>query len=170
MKRIGKYRTGSSNVAYTHGMTNTPTWNSWRAMKYRANSSLRDKDKTYRDLGVCEEWLKFENFYRDMGDRPEGTSIERIDNLKGYSKDNCKWATKSEQNINKSHWKKPNKHGYTGVKYYKKGSGGKHYIATCGGEYICYTHTAEEAAKAYDREAYKLYGDKAILNFMKEEV
>ena len=58
--------------------------------------------KSYRDYGargisVYAGWLVFENFLADMGEKPAGTSIERIDNAKGYEPGNCKWATKLEQ-------------------------------------------------------------------------
>lgn len=55
-----------------------------------------------RGIDVCDSWLKFENFYADMGPRPgKGYSIDRVDNNAGYHKDNCKWATRTEQNSNK---------------------------------------------------------------------
>lgn len=147
----------------------TPTYHTWRAMKYRAQQSHHEKDTKYRAMGMCEEWKVFLNFYRDMGERPDGLTIERIDNLKGYSKENCKWGTKSEQNINKSHWKKPNKYGYTGIKFHRVGSGGKHFMAMCRGKYVGYFLTIKEAALAYDQKAKELYGNKALLNFPEEE-
>ena len=64
------------------------------------NNDKRYKDYGGRGITVSAEWMKFENFYRDMGDAPEGLSLDRIDNNKGYSKDNCKWSTAKEQQRN----------------------------------------------------------------------
>jgi hypothetical protein len=57
----------------------------------------------YGALGirVCDRWLKFENFFSDMGHRPSGKSLERTDGSKDYSPENCKWATAREQALNK---------------------------------------------------------------------
>ena len=54
-----------------------------------------------RGIKVSKSWMRFENFYKDMGDRPDGCSIERINNEKGYTKSNCKWATSLAQGSNK---------------------------------------------------------------------
>lgn len=85
----------------THWMTWTPIHNIWMSIldrtKYKGNRNY----KRYWPLGICDERLQFENFYRDMWDKPEWMSIDRIDNEKWYSKENCRWATPKQQSNNK---------------------------------------------------------------------
>mgnify|MGYP003337505601 CR=1 FL=1 len=77
-------------------------YKSWRAMKTRCSNPNTAAYKNYGERGIfyCQEWENFENFYADMGDRPEAMTLERVDNSLPYSKDNCKWATTAEQNRN----------------------------------------------------------------------
>lgn len=86
----------------THGMTSSRTWNSWVAMKRRCEDNhAQYSDYGGRGITVCERWLhSFENFLEDMGERPEGMTLDRKENNKGYYKDNCKWSTRKEQNNN----------------------------------------------------------------------
>lgn len=79
----------------------SPTYVSWRAMKTRATNKKRPDAKYYGHVGLCERWQEFSNFLMDMGERPNGTSIDRIDSSKGYEPGNCRWATKSEQTRNR---------------------------------------------------------------------
>jgi hypothetical protein len=86
----------------THGLTKNPSYQSWQAMKTRCLNVNQGAYKNYggRGIEICAEWITFEGFYSDMSDRPEGTSLERKDNNLGYNKENCIWATASEQSKN----------------------------------------------------------------------
>jgi len=94
----------SGEKSRTHGMGRTSTYHSWLSMKDRC---LNEKSKDYPNYGgagltVCKEWAtSFEEFYLDMGEKPAGCSIDRIDNTQGYWKENCRWATRSDQQRNK---------------------------------------------------------------------
>jgi hypothetical protein len=70
---------------------------------------LNPQHRQYPDYGgrgvtVCERWLIFENFYADMGDPPDGLSIDRIDNNGNYEPNNCRWASPSVQRANQRPW------------------------------------------------------------------
>lgn len=80
----------------------TKTYKAWGNMLSRCRNKNHPSYKNYggRGISVCERWLKFENFLEDMGDKPWNLSLDRIDNEKGYSKENCRWATSKEQTRN----------------------------------------------------------------------
>jgi hypothetical protein len=92
IKRIAKAST-------THGMTNTRTYSIWQAMRLRCNRI--NQDYSCRGITYDERWDSFENFYLDMGEVPDGMSIDRIDVNGNYNKDNCRWATQEQQANNK---------------------------------------------------------------------
>lgn len=102
-----KTREMLSVASTTHGMTGGPTWKSWEAMHGRCT---RAKDISYpnyggRGIAVCERWRSFENFLADMGERPIGMTIDRVDTNGDYEPGNCRWSTVLHQNRNKRNTK-----------------------------------------------------------------
>ena len=85
------------HARHGEGSKVSPTYQSWLSMRARCRLKSRKDHPRYSALGYCAEWENFETFLADMGERPEGTTLDRRDNAKGYDKDNCRWATASEQ-------------------------------------------------------------------------
>ncbi len=126
---------------YKHGMARTSTYVCWQDMKNRCYNPNVKAYKHYggRGITVCDRWLDSENgfinFLNDMGEKPKGLSIDRIDVNGNYEPSNCRWATASQQSINK----RP-KHQYLGI---RKRCGS--YEVSCCHKYIGTFKTLEEA-------------------------
>lgn len=92
--------------ALSHGhalsRSRTPTYRSWAGMINRCTNPRQPNFERYggRGITVCDRWRSFENFLADMGERPEGTTIDRKDNDGNYEPGNCRWATDIEQQAN----------------------------------------------------------------------
>jgi ribosomal protein S25 len=100
---MNKRLTSRQNRKY-HGLGATPTYRTWYSMIERCTNPSNASFKNYgaRGITVCKEWAEsIENFVSDMGLRPPGKTIDRIDSNIGYTKDNCKWSCDLEQQRNK---------------------------------------------------------------------
>jgi hypothetical protein len=96
---------GHENRAHGHtvGGKRSPTWYSWSKMRERVLNPNHVKYHLYggRGISIDSRWDSFENFLADMGERPEGRSLDRIDPEGNYGPDNCRWATSLEQRHNR---------------------------------------------------------------------
>lgn len=95
---------GCSHIKHGHISKHkkSKTYHTWQSMKDRCINPNNPGYKDYggRGIKICKRWLKFENFLKDMGERPRDKTLDRIDNDLGYYKKNCKWSTPSQQNRN----------------------------------------------------------------------
>lgn len=86
---------------YKHGMYGTPTYKSWAEMKSRCDHPERSSGN-YEGITYCDRWKNFANFFEDMGKRPTGTSLDRIDPHGNYEPQNCRWADIETQENNRT--------------------------------------------------------------------
>jgi len=116
---------GTDHPNYKHGHTvnrgYTPEYSAWYSLRRRCGDPNTIHFYNYggRGITVCDRWKdSFTNFLEDMGYRPGPKySVDRVDNSKGYSPDNCKWTTRSTQ-MHNSRTRADNSSGYRGVSWY----------------------------------------------------
>ena len=85
-------------MTISHLLSSTATYKIWKQMRYRVK---HDPNYTERGITICERWNDYECFLEDMGERPPGLSIERVDNDGNYCPSNCIWADRQTQNTNR---------------------------------------------------------------------
>lgn len=144
----------------THGLTGTPEYQSWRGMKERCNNPKNSHYEIYGGRGISypDDWSDFSVFLKDMGNRPIGTQLDRIDVNISYSKDNCKWSDLTQQAFN-IRLKSNNKSGRTGVyfneKSFKYTAIITHYKVV---KFLGVFDNFEDACKAREEAEIELYG------------
>jgi len=91
------------------------TYSAWDNMMGRCYRRKNDPSTMYwRGVVVCKRWHKFDNFLADMGEKPEGLTLDRIDGRKGYYPQNCRWASRTAQSRN-TKLRSDNSSGHRGV-------------------------------------------------------
>ncbi len=104
-KEIQRERLTGNTINATHGKTKTREFDIWRSMLQRCKNTNHAAYKNYggRGIAVCPRWAtSFENFIEDMGTAPKGLTLDRFDNNKGYTPENCRWVSMKVQANNRS--------------------------------------------------------------------
>ena len=151
-------------VSIRHGMAGTKTYRCWSEMKARCNYEKHTSYKNYGGRGITYDsnWENFEEFYKDMGKAPCKHDLDRIDNSKGYSKENCRYIVRSTNLANKRR-----SHGAMGAYLLKTGSFASSITIQSKRYRIGVFKTMKEAQDEYIKmfhEWYGFYPNKEMVN------
>lgn len=159
VKRVSK-----DHRRYVFSEQDAYTAASWRAMVMRCTNENHKAFQSYGAAGitVCDRWLEpvpqgFFNFLEDMGHRPEGTSLNRINGATIYSKETCEWASNQIQGYDQKR-RNTNTSGKTGVSLNKRTGRWEAYIDHNGRKHLGHYDTVEEAIRAREEAELKYYG------------
>lgn len=161
-----QHKHGHAKRAYKN--KGTPTYTTWLSMHARCTNKNLKCFSGYgaRGIKVCKRWADYKNFLKDMGERPEGTSLDRVNTNGNYSPSNCRWATAKQQSYNRrGHIQSKSK--YKGVTFCgTQSSPAWRARITVDGtlSHIGVFKSEKEAAKAYNKEASNIWGRYAHLN------
>lgn len=175
-KRVRDYSKNSPRTKLADGFYayQRPEYKSWDLMLQRCYTPKNPSFAKYglKGVRVCSRWKKFLNFYEDMGDKPTPQhTLDRIDNDKGYSPTNCRWATKQEQVLNRGLTKR-NTSGFRGVYWNNQANKWHaqiHSYNTRRNISLGYYDDPEQAALAYDCAVMQLRETLTGLNILSFE-